>query len=140
GRLPAFVLCATLVAACSDHTNEDSQGHGDTTPATAPATSRAGSSLEEVTDAGAAKEPAHLIAIHTEASGTLGRIVFEFDGGATPGYTIGYADEPVTQDGSGATVDVAGEAVLRVRFSPASTVDLTNGVRQTYTGPARFSP
>lgn len=66
------------------------------------------------------------------------RIVFEFEG-ATPGYQVSYTDRPVTEDGSGDTVDVAGGAVLLVRMENASAADLSGPeLRQTYTGPARI--
>jgi hypothetical protein len=65
------------------------------------------------------------------------RVTFEFDG-ARPGYDIGYATMPPRQDGSGQEVPVDGSAGLAVRFSNASSVNLTGGVSRTYSGPERL--
>lgn len=65
--------------------------------------------------------------------------MFEFEG-PVPGYRIGYADGPIVQDGSGDAVAVSGAAALQVRFNPASSVELTGGLRKTYTGPTRSTP
>ena len=47
------------------------------------------------------------------------RVVFEFGGGAVPGYHIEYVDRPVRACGSGDTVKVAGDGWLSVRLVPA---------------------
>ena len=66
------------------------------------------------------------------------RVVFEFRD-QLPGYDVAYADGPVRQDGSGEVVDVEGDAVLVVRLTPASGVDLSGpNFNQTYTGPDRL--
>ena len=68
------------------------------------------------------------------------RVVFEFRNGV-PGYDVRYADGPVLSDGAGEVVPVAGAAVLTVRMTPASGVDLSGpAYGQTYTGPKRFNP
>ncbi len=68
------------------------------------------------------------------------RVVFEFAAGL-PGYKVGYVERPVRQDGSGDEVQVAGQAVLEVRMSPASGAEVSaSGVRTTYTGPDRLRP
>ncbi|MGB3256965.1 MAG: hypothetical protein WBG89_12170 [Ornithinimicrobium sp.] len=41
------------------------------------------------------------------------RVVFDFEGQGTPGYRVSYVDSAV-QDGSGATIDVDGDAILQV--------------------------
>ncbi len=41
------------------------------------------------------------------------RVVFDFEGEGTPGYRVSYVDSAV-QDGSGATIDVDGDAILQV--------------------------
>jgi hypothetical protein len=70
------------------------------------------------------------------------RVVFEFTAGSSlPGYSVSYVDKPVTEDGSGKEVDVAGDHVVLVRMEHASGVDLTKeSAPQTYTGPTRFTP
>jgi hypothetical protein len=47
---------------------------------------------------------------------------FAFDGPTAPGYTVKYVDE-VTQDGSGQTVDLPGEAWIQVVFTSAVAHD-----------------
>ena len=55
-----------------------------------------------------------------------------------PGVDAAYADPPITEDGSGATVDVDGGAFLRIRMEPAAGVDLSKDpFEETYTGPDR---
>ncbi|WP_437895932.1 AMIN-like domain-containing (lipo)protein [Sorangium sp. So ce124] len=48
------------------------------------------------------------------------RIVFEFEGDAVPGYHIDYIDKPVRQCGSGEATEIAGDAWLAVRMTPAA--------------------
>ncbi|MGV0405128.1 AMIN-like domain-containing (lipo)protein [Corynebacterium marquesiae] len=43
------------------------------------------------------------------------RVVFELDGGGTPGWFVDYADTP-TQQGSGKTIDYSGETALNVNI------------------------
>gem|GEM_PF-2336578 len=77
-----------------------------------------------------------------EATGQVAtnRLVFEF--GADTGdlsYDVQYTDTLV--DTAGRPVEVEGAAMLAVRMTPASTVDLTGDeAAPTYTGPDRFSP
>ena len=47
------------------------------------------------------------------------RVVFEFAGGAVPGYTIEYASSRPAECGSGHPAEVAGDAYLVVRMEPA---------------------
>jgi hypothetical protein len=68
------------------------------------------------------------------------RVVFEFEG-ALPGYSVGYVDKPITEDGSGEPVEVPGDSVLQVRMEPASGADLSSAeLRITYNGPKRLTP
>lgn len=46
------------------------------------------------------------------------RVVFEFEGKDVPGYQVGYVERAI-QCGSGEPVEIAGEAVLEVRMTPA---------------------
>ena len=46
------------------------------------------------------------------------RVVFEFEGKDVPGYRVGYVDQAI-QCGSGEPVEIAGEALLEVRMTPA---------------------
>ena len=68
------------------------------------------------------------------------QVVFEFEF-LVPGVVAEYVERPVVQDGSGEEVDVAGRAVLGVRFDPASGADLSGAeLRMVYTGPSRIDP
>ena len=67
------------------------------------------------------------------------RITFGFDG-ALPGAVVEYVDRPVREAGSGDEVDVAGDAVLSIRFEPASSAVLDGEeVTRTYAGPNRVA-
>jgi hypothetical protein len=65
------------------------------------------------------QHPAILRKIRAGRHGSFDRVVFEFHGGAVPGYHIEYIDRPVRQCGSGNTVKVAGDGWLSVRLTPA---------------------
>jgi hypothetical protein len=81
-----------------------------------------------------------LTAVRAAHQDGFDRVVFEFEG-AVPGYSVGYVNRPVTEDGSGKPVDVKGDNVLRVRMEPASGADTAGPtLRQTYTGPTRITP
>ncbi len=67
------------------------------------------------------------------------RIVFEFAGTPMPGYRVQWVDGPITADGSGEPVDVAGEAFLEIIVQPASGVDLSAPqLTIVYDGPDRI--
>ena len=66
------------------------------------------------------------------------RIVFEFAGTSVPGYRVQWVDGPITADGSGDEVEVAGEAFLEIVMQPASGVDLSAPqLTIVYQGPDR---
>jgi hypothetical protein len=66
------------------------------------------------------------------------RIVFEFEPGSRPGYTVRYTEPPIREDPSDRLVRIGGNAFLSVRMFPASGFDLTGAAGETYTGPARI--
>ena len=51
------------------------------------------------------------------------RITFEFDGDARPAYRVEYITGPATGCGSGEPAQIAGVALLQVRFTPANAHD-----------------
>ncbi len=66
------------------------------------------------------------------------RVVFEFRD-HLPGYRVEYQEPPLTEDGSGAIVELEGSSLVVVRMEPASGFDLTTGEGDlVYTGPRRF--
>lgn len=81
---------------------------------------------------------AYLTAVRVAAGADGGsRVVFEFEPDL-PAYTIDYVGRPVTEDGSGDEVTVAGGAVLQVRFEDASGARIEGEkVTLTYKGPKR---
>ncbi|MDP8986937.1 MAG: hypothetical protein M3N11_01100 [Actinomycetota bacterium] len=85
-----------------------------------------------------ATEVALLADVQVTAGAGVDRVVFRFADAHLPGYDIAYVDGPVHQDGSGDVVPVEGQALLQVRFEPASGVDLRRGTfEETYRGPER---
>ena len=68
----------------------------------------------------AAMRPATLRAVRTGRHAGFDRVVFEFEGGAVPGYHLEYVDRPVTKCGSGDATQVAGQGWLEVRITPAN--------------------
>lgn len=140
-------------------------GSGSTTssgaPATSPGTTVAGTSTSTTSAAPAstattttgatpswsttpvsvagAGDTALLGAVRAAGQAGFDRITFEF-ANRLPGYTVGYTERPIAQDGSGEPVDVNGAAVLKVAMAPASGADLSAGGTETYTGPKRISP
>lgn len=67
------------------------------------------------------------------------RVVWTFDGPA-PAYRVGYVERPITEDGSGRRIEVDGDAVLKITFTPASGTDLSGEeLRQVYEGPRRIA-
>lgn len=82
---------------------------------------------------------AYLVRVEAGRHAGFDRVVWEFDGPA-PSYRVGYVQPPVTEDGSGRPVPVAGDAVLHVIFSLASGVDLSGSEpAPVYDGPLRLS-
>jgi hypothetical protein len=63
-----------------------------------------------------------LASVRTAKHEGFERVVFEFRGDALPGYHIEYVDHPL-QCGSGEAVDLAGNAWLEVRLTPAQAHD-----------------
>jgi hypothetical protein len=64
------------------------------------------------------------------------RVVWEFAGGGSPGWRVGYADDP-TEQGSGMAVDLPGDATLEVTITNVGLpgdVDVPRGV-DFYDGP-----
>lgn len=80
-----------------------------------------------------------LTGVQAARHGEFERIVFEFAGSERPGYRVEWMDGPVTADGSGKVVEIAGTSRLRIVFEPASGVDLETG-DITYAGENRVEP
>lgn len=103
----------------------DSAGSATPTPAAAPAADPA------------AAEPSRGAAlsvtdVRVAAHDDFDRVVYEFGGTGTPGWSIRYVDEAV-QDGSGETIDVPGRSMLEVSLT-GTGYPFDTGV-QEYSGP-----
>ena len=85
-------------------------------------------------------EPSLLTDVRVAGQETFDRVVLEF-AEDVPEHRVEYVEPPITRDGSGAPVDIAGEAFLQITAQSASGVDLSGDQpRPTYDGPARFDP
>lgn len=92
-------------------------------PATAPATTTRG----------------YLAEIRVASHDGFDRVVFEFED-ALPGYRVAMTTRPVTEDGSGDTVEVKGDALLEVRFENAAMARIEGEkVVPVYEGPRRVT-
>ncbi len=83
----------------------------------------------------------HEVVAHTDLGVASGdgeeRITFGFDS-FLPGVVVEYVERPVREAGSGDEVAVGGDAVLGIRFEPASSARIDGeDVTRTYTGPER---
>lgn len=64
------------------------------------------------------------------------RVVMEFAGTSTPGWSLGYVADPV-QDGSGDPIDLDGDAFLDI-YASGTTYPMEGD--PTYDGPSQFAP
>lgn len=86
----------------------------------------------------AGQDVAFLTAVRTGRHEGFDRVVWTFDG-ATPVYRVAYVERPITEDGSGAPIEVRGDATLQIILTPASGTDLSGEeVRTIYEGPERI--
>jgi hypothetical protein len=84
-----------------------------------------------------ATETALLTRVDVGAHAGYERVVFAFQKDLT-GYDVRYVEPPIYEDGSGALVKIAGNAVLLVRLEPASGFDFSGEGHQVYKGPRRI--
>ncbi len=137
-RALLLTVAAVVLSGCGSKDAEAPARPTSTTTGPTPAFEDA--STEPAVWASAITETALLTDVRVARRPGYDRVVFEFENGI-PGYDVRYADRPVTADGSGQEVSVAGGAVLLVRMEPALDADLSQeSAPPTYTGPARFSP
>jgi hypothetical protein len=78
---------------------------------------------EPVEEAGGAAPPVPVLTdVQTGTRDDFDRVLFQLDGGL-PGYRVEYVSPPITACGSGLPVEIAGDAFLQVRMSPAAAHD-----------------
>ena len=148
-RIARLVLVAPLllVVACADEDADDNViqsastttvAEGTTTTTTEAATTTT-TAFEGSTTPTSAPGVTSGVALLTDVQVADGVVTFTFREG-TPGFDVQYVEPPITEDGSGAEVQVAGSAHLHVRMEPASGVDLSGEeYEETYTGPERIA-
>lgn len=144
----AAVGCALLASACGSGSSATKASTSPTTSAL-PATSAEPSTTDAPFNGGATtptstpSQPgpvALLRAVRASAHQGYDRLVFEFES-STPGYEVQYVADQFKNEDSGAVIAVAGSARVKVGLARAGTADISGaGVRETYSGPKRFTP
>ena len=110
------------------------------TTATAPPRSIASTTPVEAAKPPRGDDVALLTDVRAARHAGYDRVVFEFRD-TLPGYDVRYVERPIRQDGSGAIIDVQGDALLQVRLRYARDADLDEpSAPRTYTGPTRLQP
>ena len=149
-RLLRLLLAAPLLlaVACGDDAEDNviqgastsvAEGTTTTTTTTAEAETTTTTAFEGSTTPTSAPGSASGVALLTDVQVGDGVVTFTFRDG-TPSYDVQLVEPPITQDGSGETMEVAGAAFLSVRMEPASGVDLSGEeYEETYTGPERIA-
>ncbi|HUP69760.1 MAG TPA: hypothetical protein VM142_08080 [Acidimicrobiales bacterium] len=136
------VIALILLTACNqaDDPAIDASGTGTTSTSTTSSSSVPDAAAPPVS-VPATRERAYLTAVRADTKDDGGsRVVFEFDP-VLPGYKVDYIERPVTMDGSGDEVKVAGEAVLEIIMENAAQARFEGEkVIETYTGPPRLQP
>lgn len=85
------------------------------------------------------RQLALLHAVDTAIHDGFERVVLRFEGSEAPSYRVQQVDPPILEDGSGREIEVAGNAFLELRLTPASGVDLRRqDPVETYDGPHRI--
>lgn len=82
---------------------------------------------------------AYLADVRVASHDGFDRVVFEFED-ALPGYRVATTTRPVTEDGSGRTIEIEGDALLEVRFENAAMARIEGEkVVPVYEGPRRVT-
>jgi hypothetical protein len=146
---PALVALLTLLTGCAGNGGSVPASAGgeastsSSTPAASPSASEpaAGTAAPEFpsgTEAATASASADarltVSTVRLAAQDGFDRVVFELGGVGTPGWDVRYVDQP-TAEGSGAPVEVAGEAVLQVGITGAGYPYDTGVEEYAATGP-----
>jgi hypothetical protein len=129
-----FVVCALACSSSSPSTTSSPSAPASSTPAATPC-SVAGASTTTTTVPSSASTAAVTDVSYTD-TGCV-RIVFRFGGDHTPGYTVGYANPPFADCGSGADVATSSwgaDHYLQIKLEPSGGVDLSTSANPTYKG------
>jgi hypothetical protein len=116
----------------------------ETTTSTAPPTTTttaappvlAGATLDPKSGDRSGNERATMNDLRVGCNAGFDRVVLEFQDGMMPAWTVGYVEPPIREDGSGNTVQVAGDAFLQILLEGAAGHDIETA-EPVYTGPSR---
>jgi hypothetical protein len=139
-RVAILALIAVAVAACGS--SGSSRGSATTSTTTSPCARFGDTSDRSGTAVDDPNRPAALLSnVQVQVSECVDEISFLFLGSERPAWNVTYVEPPFTADPSDMPVDVAGRAFLRVRFEPASGVDLSSDEpHEIYDGPTTIRP
>jgi hypothetical protein len=136
-------LVLVVMTACNRPGSDDPTVAADGSTTSSPSTTAADTTTTVFegrtlpVEAPASTTRAYLAAVRVASHDSYDRVVFEFED-AVPGYRVSTAQRPVTEDGSGDTVEVEGAALVEVRMESAATARITGeNVSPVYRGPAR---
>jgi hypothetical protein len=141
----AAILATMLLlagAACGGSDDDDESAAPGTTATQTSATVPDGGDFEggtkPVTGEPQAQATALLEQVELGRNDGFDRVVFTFRD-HVPGYRVEYQEPPLTEDGSGAVVELEGNSLVVIRMEPASGFDTSVPEGQeVYTGPRRI--
>lgn len=146
-RFTVAVVFVLLLAGCGGSDDESSGGSGSgTTASTAQCEAQSGASLSKKRSPVLHDQPRmqdrptmYLTDVEVEVEDCVERVIFKFEPkDPGPGYDASFqpADVAKIQDGSGKSLEIAGEDFLVVRMFPAMTAKIEGEeVEPTYDGP-----
>jgi hypothetical protein len=150
-RLAAIVLVAFALAGCGSNSSSDNQSASPTTTAASPPSMQTvpdcmpspnATTSPQKSPANENRETMYLTNVSLGSDKCSEKVLFEFEEQAPgPGYEVSYqpADTAKIEDGSGNPVEIAGDAFLVVKLTPAMTAKIDGDqVMKTYTGPKRL--
>lgn len=144
-RLARVVLALSVLGggACNRGRDDPTVSADGTTSSSTPTTT-GGTSTTAFTgaplpvEAPASATRAHLAAVRVARHDGYDRVVFEFED-AVPGYRVATTTRPVTEDGSGRSVEVEGAVLVEVRMENAARARIVGDrVTMVHKGPDRI--
>lgn len=144
-KVALVVVAVLLLAACNRGEDDPTISADGSTTSTSTSTTAAETTTTVFNggplpvEASASATRAYLAAVRVASHDGYDRLVFEFED-AVPGYRVEVTKRPVTEDGSGETVEVKGSDLVSVRMENAATARITGDkVTPVYKGPKRVA-